>query len=63
MVSSLIDGTFFPPNFRIDGEAVFENNGAAFEGHSGGGFANKNGGTAMYEANINWLHVLVRLVG
>ena len=32
---------------RINGDALFEENGRFFDGHNGGGFANTNGGIAM----------------
>ncbi|CAM9699224.1 unnamed protein product, partial [Laminaria digitata] len=33
---------------RIDGDALFERNGRAFEGANGGAFTNTNGGTAIF---------------
>ena len=48
-----------PFKFRINGDALFVTNGRAFDGHSGGAFSNKNGGTAMYDVCLRWCNRLV----
>lgn len=47
--SALTAVRFIPLRGRINGDALFVTNGRSFDGHSGGAFANYNGGVAMYD--------------
>ncbi len=49
----------FPLNCRIDGDALFVNNGGSFDGQNGGAFSNENGGTATYDLCFDWLNATI----
>ena len=57
--------TCFPKQqrFRIDGDALFVENGFAFDGANGGAFSNFNGGTAMCDQQQCWRGVFVLHLG